>query len=217
MFTGLIEALGSIRGISQDSRGARLEVNCPFAGELSLGESVAVDGACLTVVSHSTESFVAEVSNESLKRTTLGQLRSGDSVNLERALAVGQRLGGHYVLGHVDAVGRVLQISSLGDAVRFDFSFPPELAPLLIDKGSVAVDGISLTVNEVAESSFWVALIPESQKRTTLAGKKVGDRVNLEGDVLGKYVLRALATSGRAPGGISEDLLRRSGFLAGED
>lgn len=213
MFTGLIEAMGSVRSIQRDSRGARIELHCPFAAELSLGESVAVNGACLTVVSFSSDSFSAELSNESLARTTLGQLNSGDSVNLERALAVGQRLGGHYVLGHVDAVGRIQKISPLGDSVRFDFSFPPELAPLLIDKGSVAVDGISLTVNEVGQNSFWVALIPESQKRTTLARKRPGDGVNLEGDVLGKYVLRALSLSGRMPDGIGEDLLRRSGFL----
>lgn len=212
MFTGLIEAIGSVRAMARDSRGARVEIGCPFTKELSRGDSVAVDGACLTVVEMRPASFFADVSNETIERTTLGDRNPGDPVNLERALAVGQRLGGHYVLGHVDVVGTVKRVTGLGDAIRFDVSYPSELAPLLVDKGSIAIDGISLTINGVDDGSFWVALIPESQERTTLASKRPGDRVNLEADVLGKYVLRALATSKRVEG-IDEALLARAGFI----
>lgn len=212
MFTGLIEAIGSVRAVARNSRGARVEIGCPFTRELSRGESVAVDGACLTVVDIRPASFFADVSNETIERTTLGERSPGDPVNLERALAVGQRLGGHYVLGHVDAVGTVKRVTGLGDALRFDVSHPPELAPLLVDKGSIAIDGISLTINGVDDDSFWVALIPESQERTMLSSKRPGERVNLEADVLGKYVLRALASANRVQG-VNEELLARAGFI----
>jgi riboflavin synthase len=170
-----------------------------------------VEGACLTAVELSPNAFTAEVSNESLVRTTLGELSAGSRVNLERALAVGQRLGGHYVLGHVDGVGRIASVSGLGDARRVDIEFPPEMAPLFVEKGSIAIDGISLTINEVGARTFWVALIPETQIRTTLPLKAVGARVNLEGDILGKYVLRSLAVSGRVSG-IDEAFLTKNGY-----
>lgn len=210
MFTGLIEAVGAVRAITRDSKGARLELSAPFAAELQRGESVAVDGACLTVLEPGR--FTADVSTESLARTTLGELVPGAPVNLERALAVGARLGGHYVLGHVDGVGRVASVTSLGDARRVDVEFPPAMAPLFVAKGSVAIDGVSLTVNEVGERSFWVAIIPETWAKTTLGRRPPGSRVNLEADILGKYVLRALATRGAA-GGTTEALLRENGYL----
>lgn len=212
MFTGLIEDIGTVRSLQRSARGATIEVEARFAHELARGDSVAVDGACLTAIEIGGGRFTAEVSNESLARTTLGSLAAGSRVNLERALAVGQRLGGHYVLGHVDVVGRISAIAGLGDARRIDIEFPEALAPLLVGKGSVAIDGISLTVNEVAARTFWVAIIPETQARTTLASKKPGDRVNLEGDVLGKYVLRSLAVSGKVAG-VDEALLARHGYL----
>lgn len=212
MFTGLIEEVGTVRALARTAGGARVEVACSFARELKRGDSVAVDGACLTAIDLAADRFAAEVSEESLARTTLGELKAGSKVNLERALAVGQRLGGHYVLGHVDAVGRVAAVSGLGDARRYDIEFPQALAPLLVAKGSITIDGISLTINEVSERTFWVALIPETQERTTLASRRAGERVNLEGDVLGKYVLRALATSGRVSG-VDEALLARNGYL----
>lgn len=212
MFTGLVEELGSVRAIERHAKGARLVVEASFAASLGRGDSVAVDGACLTALDRDAKTFSADVSNESLARTTLGSLRAGSRVNLERALAVGQRLGGHYVLGHVDGVGRVAQVSGLGEARRYDVEFPPAMAPLFVGKGSVAIDGISLTINDVDARTFWVALIPETQVRTTLALKRAGDAVNLEGDILGKYVLRALATSGRV-GGVDEKLLAENGYL----
>jgi riboflavin synthase len=212
MFTGLVEEVGTIRALTRNARGARLEVTASFAHELKRGDSVAVSGACLTAIDLGRDWFSADVSSESLARTGLGDLTAGAAVNLERALAVGQRLGGHYVLGHVDGLGRVAAVSGLGDAWRVDVEFPPEMAPLFIPKGSVAIDGISLTVNEVSQRSFWVAVIPETWAKTTIGRRKAGDRVHLEGDVLGKYVLRALET-GRKPGGLTEEMLARAGYL----
>lgn len=212
MFTGLVEEVGKLRSLTRNAGGARLEVTASFAGELARGDSVAVSGACLTAIDLGPDWFSADVSNETLARTGLGSLAAGARVNLERALAVGQRLGGHYVLGHVDGVGRVRSVGPLGDAWRYELEFPPEMAQLFIDKGSVAIDGISLTVNEVFASTFSVAVIPETRRKTTIGDRRVGDRVNLEGDVLGKYVLRALATSGRA-GGVSLETLSKAGYL----
>jgi riboflavin synthase len=212
MFTGLIEAVGKVRSVTRDGKGARIVLEAPFAGDLKRGDSVAVSGACLTAIDLWPDAFSADVSNETLARTAMGGWRAGVTVNLERALAVGQRLGGHYVLGHVDGLGRIANVSALGDAWRVDVAFPPSMAPLFIDKGSVAIDGISLTVNEVGPSSFWVAVIPETQARTTLEARKVGDAVHLEGDVLGKYVLRALATTGRS-GGLTLEKLAEAGYV----
>lgn len=212
MFTGLVEEMGVIKAAERTAGGTRLTVGCSFVDELARGDSVAVNGACLTALELRDGAFTADVSTESLARTTLGELKAGSKVNLERSLAVGQRMGGHFVLGHVDAVGRIARVSGLGDARRYDVEFPELLAPLLVEKGSITIDGVSLTINEVSERSFWVALIPETQAVTTLGSRRAGDRVNLEGDVLGKYVLRALATGGRA-GGISEALLAKAGYL----
>jgi riboflavin synthase len=211
MFTGLVEAVGKVRSITRDAKGARLVVEAPFAAELKRGDSVAVSGACLTAIDLWPDAFSADVSNETLVRTSMGAWRAGTPVNLERALAVGQRLGGHYVLGHVDGLGRIERVSGLGDAWRIDVAFPAAMAPLFIDKGSVAIDGISLTINEVGSSSFWVAVIPETWSKTTLGRRKAGDAVQLEGDVLGKYVLRALAATGRA-GGLTLEKLAEAGF-----
>jgi riboflavin synthase len=211
MFTGLIEEVGTVRSLSRTGDGARLQLACGFARELRRGDSIAVDGACLTAIDLTADAFTAEVSNETLARTTLGDLRPGSRVNLERALAVGARLGGHHVLGHVDAVGRIASIERLGDARRIDIEAPPALAPLLVPKGSVTVDGISLTVNDVGKTTFWLAIIPETQARTTLASKGVGASVNLEGDILGKYVLRVLALQQGSR--IDEAFLARHGYL----
>lgn len=212
MFTGLIEALGTVRGLRRTSGGARLVVETPFTKELVRGESVAVNGACLTAVEFEGAAFTADVSNESLAKTTLGELSVGDTVNLERALAVGARMGGHSVLGHVDGVGRVSGVSKLGDAFKVDVEFPAAMAPFFVAKGSVAIDGISLTLNEVSDRAFSVAIIPETWAKTVISKRPVGARVNLEGDVLGKYVLRALALQGRAPG-VTETFLKENGYL----
>ncbi len=212
MFTGLIEEVGTVRALQRTAAGARLTVSASFARELRRGESVSVSGACLTALDLDADGFSADVSNESLARTTLGELRAGAFVNLERSLQAGGRLGGHFVLGHVDGVGHVASVSPLGDALRIDLEFPPPLAPLFVEKGSVAIDGVSLTINEVRATSFWIAIIPETRAKTTLGRVKPGERVNVEADVLGKYVLRALAASGRADASLSA-ALERGGYL----
>jgi riboflavin synthase len=193
MFTGLVEALGAVRELSFTGAGSRLVVACPaIAGQLVLGESVAVNGACLTVVAHDGESFAFEAGPETLARTNLGALSVGDRVNLERSLRMGDRLGGHLVQGHVDGVGQVAQRLPQGEWLTVWFSCPPELAAQMVSKGSVAVDGVSLTLVDVAADRFSVALIPHTLNHTTLGFKGPGAPVNLETDLLAKYVWKCL-------------------------
>ncbi len=196
MFTGLIQDVGTVERISVGGV-AEVWVRA-FAGQdLTLGESIAVDGACLTVAEVKPGAFKVEASPETLRRTTIGSLEAGGRVNLERAMALGDRLGGHLVLGHVDAVCRILSIREEGGSRLIGFSMPPSLAPMFVEKGSVALDGISLTVNELEIDRFFVAIIPETLKRTTLGSKPVGSAVNVEADLIGKYIAR-LYTLGRA-------------------
>ena len=174
---------------------ARLEIEAEKlrAADLTMGESIAIDGCCLTVVAVTGNAFALDVSHETLDRTSLGQLRAGHLVNLERALRVGAALGGHFVLGHVDGVGDIASIDRHGDAWDVAFNAPREVAEFLIPKGSVAIDGISLTVNRCTDADFSVTLIPHTRAVTTLGTVKgVGAKVNLEADVLGKYVKRLL-------------------------
>jgi len=189
MFTGLIEALGVVREVTPTGAGRDLLIETPsIAAELSLGESVAVNGCCLTVVAHDTQVCRFQAGPETLRRTNLGDLCPGNPVNLERSLRVGDRLGGHIVQGHIDGVGRIDRLLSDGDWVLFWFTCPPELAAQMVSKGSVAVDGVSLTLVDVEESRFSVALIPHTLAHTTLGSKKPGDPANLETDLLAKYV-----------------------------
>lgn len=216
MFTGLIQQVGTVERLSFGAM-AELWVRA-FAGQvLERGESIAIDGACLTVAEVTPQAFKVEASPETLRRTTIGSLQPGGKVNLERAMALGDRLGGHLVLGHVDAVGQILSIREEGGSRLIAFSLPPSLAPLFVEKGSVAVDGISLTVNELGVDRFLVAIIPETLKRTTLGGKSVGSRVNLEADLIGKYIARlyALGRGGEASAGISGEVLSAAGFERG--
>lgn len=207
MFTGLIEEIGSVEQISFGSM-AELWVHASFTGaDLLPGESVAVDGACLTVVEVKAGAFRVQASSETLRRTTLGSLRPSARVNLERALALTDRLGGHLVLGHVDGVSQILSSRAEGEARLLEFVLPRALSTFFIEKGSVAIDGISLTVNELGSDRFSVAIIPETQKRTTLGTKRVGDRVNVEADPIGKYIARLYAL-GRGGTSISEESLR---------
>jgi riboflavin synthase len=194
MFTGLVEALGTVCRLEPDGTGGtHLVLSVPaFAAELTVGESVAVNGACLTVVKHDAETCCFQAGPETLRRTNLGELKPGDPVNLERALRVGDRLGGHIVQGHVDGVGRIAERIRQGDWELVWFSCPPELAAQMVSKGSVAVDGISLTLVDVAADRFSVALIPHTLERTTLGSKAVGAAVNLETDLLAKYVFKFL-------------------------
>ena len=193
MFTGLIEALGVVREVIPTGAGRDLVIETPtIAADLALGESVAVNGCCLTVVVHDAETCRFQASPETLRRTNLGDLKIGDRVNLERSLRIGDRLGGHIVQGHIDGVGRIERLLSDGDWVLFWFSCPLELAAQMVSKGSVAVDGVSLTLVEVEESRFSVALIPHTLAQTTLGIKRPGDAVNLETDLMAKYVQKYL-------------------------
>jgi riboflavin synthase len=193
MFTGLIEATGTVRGLAPVAGGQRLTIDTPLGAEVSLGDSVATNGVCLTVVACGDGSWSADVSPETLRVTALGALRPGDLVNLERPLAVGSRLGGHFVQGHVDGTGRIDAVIAEGEFHRVRISFPPVLAPYFIEKGSVAVDGISLTVASLGESSLDVQIIPHTWSATTLRLARPGALVNLECDMVGKYVLRGLS------------------------
>ena len=213
MFTGLVEGVGEITGMRRLAEGLRLAVAPPFpVAELTLGESVAVSGACLTVVAVKGRAFQVDVSPETLAKSTLSLKKVGDRVNLERALRLGDRLGGHLVTGHVDGLGVLRELRSGPEHQVLTFALPADLAPLVIEKGSIAVDGVSLTVNAVSGNTFQVNIIPFTAKDTTLAGLKVGDQVNLETDIIGKYVAKLLGPH-RAQSGVTGELLARQGFL----
>ena len=215
MFTGLIEDLGTLRDIRTGADQARLTVatGLPMA-ELTLGESIAVNGVCLTVTSFGDGAFSADVSPETMACTTLGDLSRGARVNLERALRLSGRLGGHLVTGHIDGQGRIVERLKDGNAWRFKFQTDVAVSAFLVAKGSITIDGISLTVNEVSEETFSLAIIPLTLSKTTLQDRNVGDTVNVETDLIGKYVARFLqdGTSVK-PQGVTMDLLAKNGFL----
>jgi riboflavin synthase len=193
LFTGLVWSRGRVTRIDRSPDGLTAEIAAQGVAELEPGQSVAVSGVCLTAVRVDGDSFVVDVMNESLSRSSLAGLRSGDEVNLELPVRAGDRLGGHVVQGHVDGLGTVAGVREDGFARRLEIAAPPEVLRYLVPKGSVAVDGVSLTVVEVLEGSFTVALIPETLERTTLGGASVGRTVNLEVDILAKYVERLVA------------------------
>lgn len=188
MFTGIVESTGEIVERTEADGGVRLRVAAPFAADLEHGQSVAVSGACLTVESHDEDDFSLFLSEETVDRTYLGGLEAGDAVNLERALPADGRFDGHFVQGHVDGVGEVVGVEQVGDDWLFGFSLPEEMRRYVVQKGSITVDGISLTVAELRDDSFAVAVIPATYDLTNLAGKRVGDPVHLEVDVVAKYV-----------------------------
>lgn len=191
MFTGLIETKGIITRTERVQGGMRLEVYAPdFGRDMAIGDSVAVDGACLTIVKFIRGAFLVDVSEETLDRTTLGRLQQGSHVNLERALRLSDRLGGHMVSGHVDGVGKLVMRQAAGNAVIYRFAVPAELLGYLVEKGSVAVDGISLTVARLHEDGFSTAVIPHTDEVTTLSDKSNGSPVNIETDMFAKYIRR---------------------------
>jgi len=189
MFTGLIEDVGSIKSLRMTADGAVIVIatHLPLRA-MKLGASVAVNGACLTVVKKDKNSFRVDVSPETLARTSLGELRTGSRVNLEQPMRLQDRLGGHLVTGHVDGLATVSAIDKKSDFTRFDFKLPQSLASLLVEKGSVTVDGISLTVNECSRQGFSVMIIPFTLAHTNLRVRRLGDKVNVETDLIGKYV-----------------------------
>jgi riboflavin synthase len=192
MFTGIVEAVGTLLEVSATVGGSRLRVETALAGELQPGDSLAVNGVCLTATGTDRGEFHADIGPETARVTNLGALRPGQRVNLERPLRADGRFGGHFVLGHVDGVGTVHQIRAEDDSHWLTVSVPAMLAPYFIRKGSVAVDGVSLTVADLGEHRFDVQVIPFTWQHTTLGGLRVGDRVNVECDMVGKYIVRAI-------------------------
>ena len=214
MFTGLIKAVGKIVSRTERGVGARFGITCPFEG-LVLGESISVQGVCLTVDALTQGGFEADASAETLAKTTLGALAPSSRANLERALTLSDRLGGHLVTGHVDGVGELVLREPLGEAQRLVVRPPRELARFIAAKGSIAVDGISLTVNDVAkDGSFSVAIIPRTRAETCIGDVPVSGGVNLEVDLLARYVLRALEDKGENPSLL--EVLRENGYIAPE-
>ncbi|GIX07901.1 MAG: riboflavin synthase subunit alpha [Candidatus Poribacteria bacterium] len=217
MFTGLIESVGTVARIERRAGGARLTVAVAWAEELRLGESVAVNGACLTVAWRGSGLWAADLSAETLRRTTLGRLQVGDRLHLERALRVGDRLGGHLVQGHVDEVGMIRELRPEGAGMWMEIAVSPENHRYLAEKGSVAVDGVSLTVAALTPTGFGVALIPHTLERTTFTERRPGEPVNLEYDVLAKYVERMLTIGDPSTdrgSGLSLEFLKEHGFLS---
>jgi riboflavin synthase len=194
MFTGLIQELGRVDGVEAGDQGARLRIRAKLAAELSPGDSVAVNGACLTATSADGEAFEADVMHQSLSLTTLGELEAGSSVNLELPLRADDRLGGHVVQGHVDGTATVSEVAQDGFAKRLRAELQSELLPYVVERGSIALEGVSLTVASLEDPLVEVSLIPETLERTTLGAVGPGDRLNVECDVLARYVRRQLST-----------------------
>lgn len=216
MFTGLIQAIGVVRSLKREGDAGRLCIISSLAAEdLNPGESIAINGVCLTVVSWDADSFSVDVSPETLRSTTLGSLLPRTTVNLERALRLCDRLGGHLVSGHIDSIGTIRQRRQEQNAVYFEFYAPPKTMRYIVAKGSVAIDGISLTVNQVFADRFSVSVIPHSLDQTCLKERRISDQVNIETDLIGRYVERFLAGQGDGPtpGKLSRDFLAKNGFL----
>lgn len=221
MFTGIIEGLGTIREIRSSGRGSRFFLDTEFVLDRTrIGDSIAVNGACLTVVSLKDRSFAADVSPETLSKTTFGSSRVGERVNIERALRLSDRLDGHLVSGHIDGTGKIASIKTIGEYLIVSVDVPEKLSRYMISKGSVAVDGVSLTINTCDRKTFDVSIIPHTGSLTTIGFKKVGDTVNIETDMIGKYVERFLmipATDSReksiGSGTIDLRFLEKTGFL----
>lgn len=192
MFTGIVEAVGSLAEVKGTGGGYRVRIQTPLASQVKVGDSLAVNGVCLTVILIDGEHVLADVGPETSRVTTLGALQRGQEVNLERPMRGDGRLDGHFVLGHVDGVGVIEEIRVEGESRWLTIGFPPALAAYFIRKGSVAVDGISLTVAGLGERQFDVMVIPYTWTHTTLKGLRVGDKVNLECDMIGKYIVRAM-------------------------
>lgn len=216
MFTGIVEEIGKIVKVEKGAKSSRLTVGGKIIfSDLKLGDSVAVNGVCLTVTSYNNEFFTADVMNETLLRSSLGSLKIGSSVNLERAMAANGRFGGHIVSGHIDGTGTITKIDRDDIALWYTIAAGSKIMKYIIEKGSVAIDGISLTVAKVSDTDFAVSLIPHTAVKTVLGLKKPGDTVNLENDVVGKYIEHFLKFEGAEnenKSGITKEFLTKAGF-----
>ncbi|MBW2672427.1 MAG: riboflavin synthase [Deltaproteobacteria bacterium] len=210
MFTGIVENAGTVKDIARRGEDALLSIGTSMAlDNVRVGDSIAVSGACLTVVTVAKNGFSADVSAETLAKTTLKELRAGDRVNLEKALTLNTPMGGHFVLGHVDCVGDIRERKERSNSIIFGVEVEKEAGRYIVQKGSITLDGISLTVNQYEKNRFYVNIIPHTARETTLGLKKAGDRVNVETDILGKYVERFVHPDKE----IDEDFLSKHGFL----
>ena len=218
MFTGIVEEMGVVKALEHSPSGTRLTILAStILDDLAVGASISVDGVCLTVVARNDQEFSVNVSSETLSVTTLGKLKAGQPVNLERAMRINERIGGHLVAGHVDGVGSIRDRRQEGNAIVLTIEAPKEVLRYCVSKGSITVDGISLTSNEVSERSVTVAIIPHTAKITTLGLKHPGDPVNLESDLIGKYVERLLQEREQLPPKsapvIDREYLQKRGLL----
>jgi riboflavin synthase len=214
MFTGIIEHLGKVKQVKLQADSAIIVIDIgPLSDDVSPGDSIAINGACLTVTQIKDSAVYFDVSTETLNMTAIGKLKISDKVNIERSLKMGDQLGGHFVTGHVDGVGVINKVENEPGQCTVWFSASETLINMMIKKGSVAIDGISLTIVEIREGLFSVALIPYTLELTTLGFKKVGEKVNLETDMLGKWVKRILTTNDSTTSGVTEAMLKEKGFL----
>ena len=211
MFTGIIEEIGKVERIQKDSRNCKLSIKASkILTDIHLGDSIAVNGICLTVTHFNHQAFTVDVMNETWNRTALTLLKHGSEVNLERALSVNGRLGGHVVTGHIDGTGKISSIKKDDNAVWYQINTQKEILDLIVEKGSITIDGISLTVAKVSKVNFSVSVIPHTLEQTILKSKQVGSTVNLENDILGKYVQKLMDNSPKSE--ISKELLYQNGF-----
>ncbi len=218
MFTGIIEATGKVLRIERRGDAKRIAIEFPDQlTEVQLGDSIGINGVCLTVMERRDRTFMFDLSEETIKRSTLGALREGDRVNLERALRLGDRIGGHFVTGHIDGTGVITEKTRERDFIHLRVKVPESILTYIVSKGSIAIDGISLTVNEVRGDEISLTLIPYTLEKTTLMHKHIGDHVNLEADLLGKYVERMVRHRIKGSEGLGLSFLKEHGFLKGEE
>lgn len=211
MFTGIVEEIGYVKTIKKGSKSMQLKLTAKkILEDIQLGDSISINGVCLTVISYNPKEFVVDVMPETFHSTTTTQLKTGSPVNLERAIAPGGRFGGHIVSGHVDAVGTILKKRPVGNAVYIDLAIPEVVARYCIPKGSITVDGTSLTIFDITDKTLTISLIPHTNQETILGQKKEGETVNLECDVLGKYVIHQLLKQNGST--ITQNFLQQNGF-----
>ncbi|MDI7258946.1 MAG: riboflavin synthase [Thermodesulfobacteriota bacterium] len=217
MFTGIIEGKAKVLRIKHQGSAKRLTIELPFhLTEVQLGDSININGACLTIAEKEGQAIAFDLSGETIEKTLLRDLKEGDFVNLERALRLTDRLGGHIVTGHIDGIGVITEKRKGGDFVNLKVKIPESLSKYIVPKGSIAIDGISLTVNECWEEEIRITLIPYTLEKTTLVDKRVGERVNIEADLLGKYVERLLSQGSGKSKGLDLSFLKEHGFIEGE-
>jgi len=217
VFTGIIEDKGKVLRVESRGQEKRLTVELPpHLTEVQLGDSINVNGVCLTIVRKQKRAIEIDLSQETLQKTALGELQEGSQVNLERALKLTDRLGGHIVTGHIDGIGVIAEKRKERDFLQLEIRIPESVSRYVVQKGSIAIDGISLTVNEFLGSEIRMTLIPYTIEKTTLVDKMVGDRVNVEADILGKYVEKLLDRGDKKPGKVDSSFLKEHGFIKGD-